>query len=149
MQKCLGLVGWTLAQYVFSCSQFFATIPKACGFEAATLCVTGILPAVGGSLIPIVVCGEAVPALRPAGFLPAAKNKGKMPSPHGDGFYLTKHKLAHRFRLQRRRIENQHLERIQFERAHFACRQLNRFAAGVFFPRAFQRIFLCRTFGQF
>ncbi len=27
------------------------------------------------------VCGEAVPALRPAGILPAVGNKGKMPSP--------------------------------------------------------------------
>jgi hypothetical protein len=27
-------------------------------------------------------CGEAVPALRPAGILPAGGNKGKMPSPH-------------------------------------------------------------------
>ena len=27
-------------------------------------------------------CGEAVPALRPAGILPAVGNKGKMPSPH-------------------------------------------------------------------
>jgi ribose transport system ATP-binding protein len=26
--------------------------------------------------------GEAVPALRPAGILPAERNKGKMPSPH-------------------------------------------------------------------
>ncbi|OHB74610.1 MAG: hypothetical protein A2Z25_15710 [Planctomycetes bacterium RBG_16_55_9] len=39
----------------------------------------------GGSLIPIVVRGEAVPALRPAGILPAVRNKGKMPSPHGEG----------------------------------------------------------------
>jgi hypothetical protein len=39
-----------------------------------------------GSLIPIVVRGEAVPALRPAGILPAAENKGRMPSPHRDGF---------------------------------------------------------------
>ncbi len=30
---------------------------------------------------PIVYCGEAVPALRPAGILPAVENKGKMPSP--------------------------------------------------------------------
>jgi hypothetical protein len=43
----------------------FATIPKAYGFVAATHCVAGvsparhagILPAVGGSLIPIVVTG--------------------------------------------------------------------------------------------
>ncbi len=34
---------------------------------------------------PDAVCGEAVPALRPAGILPAPENKGKMPSPHGDG----------------------------------------------------------------
>jgi hypothetical protein len=27
-------------------------------------------------------CGEAVPASDPAGILPAAVNKGKMPSPH-------------------------------------------------------------------
>jgi transcription-repair coupling factor (superfamily II helicase) len=41
---------------------------------------------------PDSVCGEAVPALRPAGIpsttlragLPAPENKGKMPSPHGD-----------------------------------------------------------------
>jgi len=32
--------------------------------------------------------GEAVPALRPAGILPAAGNKGKMPSPRG-AFQLT------------------------------------------------------------
>jgi hypothetical protein len=59
--------------------------------EAATR-FPSILP--GGSLIPIVLRGEAVPALRPAGIpstssgqaLPAAENKGKMPSPHGDGF---------------------------------------------------------------
>ncbi|OHB82989.1 MAG: transcription-repair coupling factor [Planctomycetes bacterium RBG_19FT_COMBO_48_8] len=31
------------------------------------------------------VCGEAVPALRSAGILPAPENKGKMPSPHGYG----------------------------------------------------------------
>jgi len=48
----------------------------------------------GGSLIPIVVCGEAVPALCPAGILPAAKNKGKMPSPHGDGFSPAKYILS-------------------------------------------------------
>jgi len=50
---------------VFNWSLLFATIPKACGFEAATLCVAGvsparhagILPAVGGSLIPIVFIG--------------------------------------------------------------------------------------------
>jgi len=29
----------------------------------------------------IVGCGEAVPALRPAGILPAVGNKGRMPSP--------------------------------------------------------------------
>jgi len=60
-------------------------------FEAATR-FPSILP--GGSLIPIVLRGEAVPALRPAGIpstssgqaLPAAENKGKMPSLHGDGF---------------------------------------------------------------
>ena len=71
-------------EYVFSWTIVFATIPKACGVEAATQIPSILL---GGSLIPIVVCGEAVPALRPAGILPAAKNKGKMPSPHGDGFF--------------------------------------------------------------
>jgi hypothetical protein len=37
---------------VFSRSLIFATIPKACGFEAATLSTSILL---GGSLIPIVV----------------------------------------------------------------------------------------------
>jgi hypothetical protein len=49
------------------------------------------------------VCGEAIlalfsirgrdalAALQPAGILPAAKNKGKMPSPHGDDSSLAKH----------------------------------------------------------
>jgi dienelactone hydrolase len=32
--------------------------------------------------LSIADCGEAVPALRPAGILPAVENKGKMPSPH-------------------------------------------------------------------
>jgi len=73
---------------VFSRPLVFSTIPKACGFEAATRFSPILL---GGSLIQIVVCGEAVPALRPAGILPAAENKGKMPSPHGDGFSLAKH----------------------------------------------------------
>jgi len=72
------------AGYVFSRGIAFASIPKACGFEAATRRFPSILS--GGSLVPIVVCGEAVPALPPAGILPAAKNKGKMPSPHGNGF---------------------------------------------------------------
>jgi len=45
------------------------TIPKAYGFEDATRFPLILL---GGSLIPIIVCGEAVPALRPAGILPAA-----------------------------------------------------------------------------
>ncbi len=35
--------------------------------------------------LPIADCGEAVPALRPAGILPAAENKGKMPSPREQG----------------------------------------------------------------
>jgi len=69
---------------VFSRSLTFETIPKAFGFEAATRFPSILL---GGSLILIVVCGEAVPALRPAGILPAVENKGKMPSPHGDGFF--------------------------------------------------------------
>jgi hypothetical protein len=38
------------------------------------------------SLVPIVVRGEAVSALRPAGILPAAGNKGKMPSPREMAF---------------------------------------------------------------
>jgi len=93
--------------YVFSRPLAFSTIPKACGFEDATRFPSILL---GGSLIPIVVCGEAVcgeailalfsirgrdalATLRPAGILPAAKNKGKMPSPHGDGFSLAKHVL--------------------------------------------------------
>jgi len=40
--------------YVFSRSLSFTTIPKACGFEAATLSPLILL---GGSLIPIVVIG--------------------------------------------------------------------------------------------
>jgi len=73
----------------------------------------------GGCLFPIVFCGQAVcgegilalfsirgrdalATLRPAGIssttlstgLPAAENKGKMPSPHGDGFSLAKHVLS-------------------------------------------------------
>jgi len=40
------------------------------------------------SSILIVVCGEAVPALRPVGILPAAGNKGKMPSPRVNGFMV-------------------------------------------------------------
>jgi len=83
------------ALYVFSRNITFSTIPKACGFEAATRFTSIQLC---GGLIPIVFCGEAVPALfsirgrdalatlRPAGILPASENKGKMPSPHGDGF---------------------------------------------------------------
>jgi hypothetical protein len=50
------------------------------------------------------VCGEAILALfsirgrdalatlRPVGILPAAKNKGKMSSPHGDGYSMAKNK---------------------------------------------------------
>jgi hypothetical protein len=75
------------------------SILKACGFEDATVCVAGVSPAVGGNLILIVACGEAVPALRPAGILPAIENKGKMPSPHGDGFSLAKHIHGSRFKL--------------------------------------------------
>jgi hypothetical protein len=71
--------------YVFSRPLAFSTIPKACGFEDATRFPSILL---GGNLIPIVVCGEAVPALCPAGILPAAENKGRMPSPHGDGSSL-------------------------------------------------------------
>jgi len=41
-------------EYLFSLTMVFATIPKACGFEAATQ-ITSIL--LGGSLIPIVVIG--------------------------------------------------------------------------------------------
>ncbi|MEK7993520.1 MAG: hypothetical protein AAB403_06915 [Planctomycetota bacterium] len=33
--------------------------------------------------LSIADCGEAVPALGPAGILPAVGNKGKMPSPRG------------------------------------------------------------------
>jgi hypothetical protein len=92
-------------KYMFSRPLAFSTIPKACGFEAATRFPSILL---GGSLIPIVVCGEAILALfsirgrdalatlRPAGILPAAENKGKMPSPHGDGFSLAKHVPAKR-----------------------------------------------------
>ena len=97
-------------KYMFSRPLAFSTIPKACGFEAATRFPSFLL---GGSLIPIVVCGEAVcgeailalfsirgrdalATLRPAGILPAAENKGKMPSPHGDGFSLAKHVPAKR-----------------------------------------------------
>ena len=88
------------AGYMFSRPLAFATIPKACGFEAATR-FPSILS--GGSLIQIVVCGEAILALfsirgrdalatlHPAGILPAAENKGKMPSPHGNGFPMAKH----------------------------------------------------------
>ena len=80
----------------------FVIIPKAFGLEAATR-----FPSIlrSGSLILIVVCGEAVcgegilalfsiqgrdalATLCPAGILPAAENKGRMPSPHGDGSSL-------------------------------------------------------------
>ena len=75
----------------------FVTIPKAFGLEAATR-----FPSIlrSGSLILIVVCGEAILALFsiqgrdalatlcPVGILPAAENKGRMPSPHGDGSSL-------------------------------------------------------------
>jgi len=77
-------------KYMFSRPLSFSYIHKACGFEAATRFPSILL---SGSLITIVVCGEAVPALRPAGILPAAENKGKMPSPHGDGFPPAKHVL--------------------------------------------------------
>ena len=43
-----------LHQYVFSRSLSFATIPKACGFEAATRFPSILM---SGSLIPIVVIG--------------------------------------------------------------------------------------------
>jgi len=76
---------------MFSRPLAFSSIPKACGFEAAIHFPSILL---GGSLIPIVFCGEAVPALRPAGILPAAENKGKMPSPHGDGFSPAKRILC-------------------------------------------------------
>jgi len=60
----------------------------------------------GGSLIPITVCGEAVSALRPDGIpstmlrtgLPSERNKGNPPladSPHGDSFSLVKHIQGH------------------------------------------------------
>jgi hypothetical protein len=57
---CQRILRWRVTQHNWS-----TTIPKACGFEAATLRVAGvsparhagILPAVGGSLIPIVVIG--------------------------------------------------------------------------------------------
>ena len=95
---------------MFSQLLVFTTIPKAYGFEAATHFPLNLL---GGSLIPIVVCGEAVcgeailalfsirgrdalATLRPVGILPAAENKGKMPSPHGDGFSLAKNVPAKR-----------------------------------------------------
>jgi hypothetical protein len=35
---------------------------------------------------------DAIATLRPAGILPTAKNKGKMPSPHGDGYSMAKNK---------------------------------------------------------
>jgi len=44
--------------------------------------------------LPIADCGEAVPALRPAGILPAAVNKGKMPSPR------------HKSQISNRKFEN-------------------------------------------
>lgn len=62
------------------------SIPKACGFEAAT---QSLIDQLYGNFIQIIFRGEAVSALCPVGILPAAWNKGRMPSPHGDGFSCT------------------------------------------------------------
>jgi hypothetical protein len=57
-------------------------------------------------LVLIIVCGEAVSALRLAGILPAAGNKGKMPSPHEDGASRTS--LAERLCLHQHGQDHRH-----------------------------------------